>query len=70
MDVQLLKKPERGDDADSEKPKEKAKKPEKLNKEDRSMASADQKRRHNMENKEDRARKSVTFSYFIELQNN
>lgn len=55
--MQLLKKPDRGgDDADSEKPKEKAKKPERPNKEDRSMGSADHKRRQNID-KEDRGRK-------------
>ncbi|XP_070769284.1 regulator of nonsense transcripts 3B [Enoplosus armatus] len=55
--IKLLKKPDRGNDADSEKPKEKAKKPEKPNKEDRSMGSADHKRRQNIEIKEDRGRK-------------
>lgn len=55
--IKLLKKPERGDDADPEKPKEKPKKPDKPNKEDRSMGNADHKRRHNIENKEDRGRK-------------
>ncbi|KAM3612524.1 uncharacterized protein V6R79_009825 [Siganus canaliculatus] len=55
--IKLLKKPERGDDADPEKPKEKSKKPDKPNKEDRSMGNTDHKRRHNIENKEDRARK-------------
>ncbi|XP_041800200.1 regulator of nonsense transcripts 3B [Chelmon rostratus] len=52
--IKLLKKPDRGEDADSEKPKEKAKKPEKANKEDRSMGSADLKKRQN----EDRGRKT------------
>nr|XP_046263052.1 regulator of nonsense transcripts 3B [Scatophagus argus] len=55
--IKLLKKPDRSEDADFEKPKEKAKKPEKPNKEDRSMGSADHKRRQNIENKEDRGRK-------------
>ncbi|XP_045897676.1 regulator of nonsense transcripts 3B [Micropterus dolomieu] len=55
--IKLLKKPDRGDNADSEKPKEKVKKPEKPNKEDRSMGSADHKRRQNIENKDDRGRK-------------
>ncbi|XP_069550337.1 regulator of nonsense transcripts 3B [Brachyistius frenatus] len=55
--IKLLKKPDRGDDADSEKPKEKPKKPEKPNKEDRSAGNADHKRRLNIENKEDRGRK-------------
>lgn len=55
--IKLLKKPDRGDDADSEKPKEKPKKTEKPHKEDRSMGSADHKRRHNIDNKEDRGRK-------------
>ncbi|XP_059202175.1 regulator of nonsense transcripts 3B [Centropristis striata] len=54
--IKLLKKPDR-DDADSEKPKEKTKKPERSNKEDRSMGSADHKRRQHIENKEDRGRK-------------
>ncbi|XP_020501086.2 regulator of nonsense transcripts 3B [Labrus bergylta] len=56
--IKLLKKPDRGDDADSEKPKEKAKKPEKPNKEDKFTGSADHKRRQHMENKEDRGRKA------------
>lgn len=57
--IKLLKKPDRGEDADSEKPKEKAKKPDKANKEDRSMGSADlKKRHHNIENKEDRGKKT------------
>ncbi|XP_047441928.1 regulator of nonsense transcripts 3B [Mugil cephalus] len=55
--IKLLKKPDRSEEADSEKPKEKPKKPEKPNKEDRSMGGADHKRRHNIENKEDRGRK-------------
>lgn len=42
---------------DSEKSKEKGKKTERLNKEDRSMGSADQKRRQNIENKDDRVKK-------------
>ncbi|XP_073343429.1 regulator of nonsense transcripts 3B [Pagrus major] len=56
--IKLLKKPDRGEDADSEKPKDKAKKPEKPVKEDRSMGSSDHKRRQNIENKEDRGRKT------------
>ncbi|XP_044060829.1 regulator of nonsense transcripts 3B [Siniperca chuatsi] len=56
--IKLLKKPDRGDDADSEKPKEKFKKSEKPNKEDRSVGSADHKRRQNIDNKEDRGRKA------------
>lgn len=55
--MQLLKKPDRCEEDDSEKPKEKAKKPEKPHKEDRSMGSADHKRRQNIENKEARGRK-------------
>ncbi|XP_074529784.1 regulator of nonsense transcripts 3B [Halichoeres trimaculatus] len=51
--IKLLKKPDRGDDADPEKPKEKIKKPEKPVKEDK--FTADHKRR---ENKEDRGRKA------------
>lgn len=57
--VQLLKKPERSDDNESENPKEKAKKAEKLTKEDRLTGSSDHKRRQNIEHKEDRGRKSV-----------
>ncbi|XP_042349056.1 regulator of nonsense transcripts 3B [Plectropomus leopardus] len=56
--IKLLKKPDRGDDADSEKPKEKSKKPERPNKEDRSTGSSDHKRRQHIENKEDRGRKA------------
>lgn len=55
--MQLLKKPDRGEEVDSEKLKEKAKKPEKPNKDDRPAAGADQKRRQNIEHKEDRGRK-------------
>ncbi|XP_017263954.1 regulator of nonsense transcripts 3B [Kryptolebias marmoratus] len=55
--IKLLKKPDRSDDAESEKPKEKAKKPEKPHKEDRSSGGGDHKRRQNTENKEDRERK-------------
>lgn len=50
--VQLLKKPDKGDDADPEKSKEKSKKPEKPVKEDK--FPADHKRR---DNKDDRGRK-------------
>lgn len=53
--IKLLKKPERGEEADSEKPKEKLKKPEKLHKDDR--PSVDHRRRHNIDSKEDRVRK-------------
>lgn len=45
---------------ESENPKEKAKKPEKLTKEDRAAGSGDHKRRPNIEHKEDRGRKLVT----------
>ncbi|KAK5864579.1 hypothetical protein PBY51_015811 [Eleginops maclovinus] len=55
--IKLLKKPDRGENADSEKPKEKAKKPERPNKEDRPMGGADHKRRQHIDNKEDRGRK-------------
>ncbi|XP_060935086.1 regulator of nonsense transcripts 3B [Limanda limanda] len=55
--IKLLKKPDRGEDADAEKQKEKAKKPEKPNKEERPMGNHEYKRRQNIENKEDRARK-------------
>ncbi|XP_030252705.1 regulator of nonsense transcripts 3B [Sparus aurata] len=56
--IKLLKKPDRGEDADSEKPKEKAKKPERPVKEDRAISSSDHKRRQNIDNKEDRGRKT------------
>lgn len=62
--IQLLKKPDRSDDAESEKPKEKAKKPEKPLKEDRSTGGSDVKRRQNTENREDRERKSVSIVIF------
>ncbi|XP_010793255.1 regulator of nonsense transcripts 3B isoform X1 [Notothenia coriiceps] len=55
--IKLLKKPDRAEDADSEKPKEKTKKPERPNKEDRPMGGADHKRRQHIDNKEDRGRK-------------
>lgn len=57
---QLLKKPEISEENDGENPKEKAKKPEKLTKEDRAAGSGDHKRRQNIDHKEDRGRKSVT----------
>ena len=63
---QLLKKPDRVEEADAEKHKEKAKKPEKPNKEERPMGNHEYKRRQNIENKEDRGRKlvaSVVFFY-------
>ncbi|XP_053735778.1 regulator of nonsense transcripts 3B [Synchiropus splendidus] len=53
--IKLLKKPERGDDPDSEKPREKMKKPERPNKEER---VAFERRRHNVENKDDRGWKA------------
>ncbi|XP_029368321.1 regulator of nonsense transcripts 3B [Echeneis naucrates] len=56
--IKLLKKPDRSDDTDPEKPKDKSKKPEKSSKEDRMMGSTDHRRRHNIENKEDRGRKA------------
>ncbi|KAM9850289.1 regulator of nonsense transcripts 3B [Aulostomus maculatus] len=56
--IKLLKKPDRGDEADTEKSKERSKKTERLNKEDRSAGSADQKRRHNTEHKEERGKKT------------
>ncbi|XP_041652830.1 regulator of nonsense transcripts 3B isoform X2 [Cheilinus undulatus] len=52
--IKLLKKPDRGDDDNTEKPKEKTKKPEKPNKEDKFAGSSDHKRRQHTENKEDR----------------
>ncbi|XP_072292270.1 regulator of nonsense transcripts 3B isoform X2 [Eucyclogobius newberryi] len=53
----LLKKPERSDDGDSEKTKEKFKKPEKLNKDDRPVGITDHKRRHTNDYKDDRGRR-------------
>ncbi|KAJ0049807.1 hypothetical protein NL108_003575, partial [Boleophthalmus pectinirostris] len=53
----LLKKPERSDDGESEKSREKLKKPERPNKEDRPVVIADQKRRQTHDHKEDRGRK-------------
>uniref|UniRef100_A0A667YRA9 UPF3B regulator of nonsense mediated mRNA decay n=1 Tax=Myripristis murdjan TaxID=586833 RepID=A0A667YRA9_9TELE len=55
--IKLLRKPDRGDDADSEKPKEKAKKPEKPIKDDRAPGSADLKKRQSSDSKEERGRK-------------
>lgn len=54
--IKLLKKPEKCDDGDSEKPKDKSKKPERLNKEERFLGNSEHKRRH-IEIKEDRGRK-------------
>uniref|UniRef100_A0A8C5NBC2 UPF3 domain-containing protein n=1 Tax=Gouania willdenowi TaxID=441366 RepID=A0A8C5NBC2_GOUWI len=53
--IKLLKKPERGDEADSEKPTEKPKRPERPSKEER--PSSEHKRRTHMENKEERGRR-------------
>uniref|UniRef100_A0A672GUN2 UPF3 domain-containing protein n=1 Tax=Salarias fasciatus TaxID=181472 RepID=A0A672GUN2_SALFA len=50
--IKLLKKPDRGEEPESEKPKEKLKKLEKPHKDDR--PSADHRRRHNIDIKEDR----------------
>ncbi|XP_061582340.1 regulator of nonsense transcripts 3B [Cololabis saira] len=55
--IKLLKKPDRCNDEDTEKPKDKPKKPERSNKEDRPLGSADLKRRQNTDNKEDRGKK-------------
>ncbi|CAG5989511.1 regulator of nonsense transcripts 3B [Menidia menidia] len=55
--IKLLKKPDRSDDGDSEKPYSRPKKPERPNKEDRSVGNAEQRRRPNLESKEDRGRK-------------
>ncbi|XP_019937884.2 regulator of nonsense transcripts 3B [Paralichthys olivaceus] len=55
--IKLLKKPDRGEEADAEKHKEKGKKPEKPSKDDRPMGSHEYKRRQNIDNKEDRGRK-------------
>lgn len=55
---QLLKKPERADEPESDKPKEKLKKAEREKlKEDRAPGSSDGKKRQNGENREDRPRK-------------
>ncbi|XP_029961231.1 regulator of nonsense transcripts 3B isoform X2 [Salarias fasciatus] len=54
--IKLLKKPDRGEEPESEKPKEKLKKLEKPHKDDR--PSADHRRRHNIDIKEDRVRKA------------
>ncbi|KAJ0002832.1 hypothetical protein NQD34_007981 [Periophthalmus magnuspinnatus] len=55
--IKLLKKPERSDDGDGEKSREKVKRPERPNKEDRPVVIADQKRRHINDHKEDRGRR-------------
>uniref|UniRef100_A0A672GVV3 UPF3 domain-containing protein n=1 Tax=Salarias fasciatus TaxID=181472 RepID=A0A672GVV3_SALFA len=54
--IKLLKKPDRGEEPESEKPKEKLKKLEKPHKDDR--PSADHRRRHNIDIKEDRNEKA------------
>lgn len=56
--IKLLKKPDRCDEGDSEKPKERAKKPERPNKEERAMGSGDHRKRQHIDNKEDRGRKT------------
>lgn len=53
--MQLLKKPERSEDNESENPKERSKKPEKP------AGIGDHKRRQNIDHKEDRGRKLVTY---------
>lgn len=65
--MQLLKKPDRSDENESENPKEKAKKPEKPTKEDRLAGIGDHKRRQNIEHKGDRERRLVTrhFSWRV-----
>uniref|UniRef100_A0A672GUC8 UPF3 domain-containing protein n=1 Tax=Salarias fasciatus TaxID=181472 RepID=A0A672GUC8_SALFA len=55
--IKLLKKPDRGEEPESEKPKEKLKKLEKPHKDDR--PSADHRRRHNIDIKEDRAERRL-----------
>ncbi|XP_020308509.1 regulator of nonsense transcripts 3B isoform X2 [Oncorhynchus kisutch] len=53
--IKLLRKPDRGDDVDVEKPKEKSKKPEKDKmKDDRAPGGSDMKKRQNHESREDR----------------
>ncbi|CAG08354.1 unnamed protein product [Tetraodon nigroviridis] len=54
----LLKKPETSEENESENPKKKAKKPEKLTKEDRAAGSGDHRRRPNVDHKEDRGRRT------------
>ncbi|XP_061833301.1 regulator of nonsense transcripts 3B [Nerophis lumbriciformis] len=54
--IKLLKKPDRGEEADSDKTKEKFKKAERSNKEDRTTSGGDQKRRHN-DNREERGKR-------------
>lgn len=53
--IKLLKKPDRGEDAESDKPKEKVRKPERSNKDER--LTVDHRRRHNFDSREDRMRK-------------
>ncbi|CAL8263778.1 unnamed protein product [Lota lota] len=55
--IKLLRKPDRGDEIDTEKPKDKPKRQERPMKDDKVMGSVDLKKRVNIENKEDRARK-------------
>ncbi|XP_024268530.1 regulator of nonsense transcripts 3B isoform X2 [Oncorhynchus tshawytscha] len=53
--IKLLRKPDRGDDVDVDKPKEKSKKPEKDKmKDDRAPGGSDMKKRQNHESREDR----------------
>lgn len=66
--MQLLKKPDRCDEGDSEKPKERVKKPERPNKEERAMGSGDHRKRQHIDNKEDRGRKLVTQVIFLQKQ--
>ncbi|XP_061747671.1 regulator of nonsense transcripts 3B [Nerophis ophidion] len=54
--IKLLKKPDRGEEADCDKSKEKFKKAERSNKEDRTTSGGNQKRRHN-DNREERGKK-------------
>jgi len=55
--LQLLRKPDRGEEADIEKPKDKPKRPERPMKDDKVMGSVDLKKRPIIDNKEDRVRK-------------
>ncbi|KAJ8351216.1 hypothetical protein SKAU_G00226920 [Synaphobranchus kaupii] len=58
--IKLLKKPEKGDDVDSDKPKDKVKKTEKDKlKDDKTLGGTDSKKRLNNENREDRGRNRI-----------
>lgn len=66
--AQLLKKLEKHDNTDNEKPKEKPKKPEREKlKDDRAPGGGDAKKRQNGEHREDKSRKSVFRGSFTFL---